>query len=80
MKKILSLNANFYCLQNEIWDRDILVSLKGSYLCTKIFGSYMASFKKGSIINISSDLSIISPDNRLYNSGKKIKKAKPVSY
>ena len=20
--KILSLNANFYCLQNEIWDRD----------------------------------------------------------
>tara|TARA_B100000579_G_scaffold231100_1_gene189355 strand:+ start:317 stop:2029 length:1713 start_codon:yes stop_codon:yes gene_type:complete len=22
LKKILSLNANFYCLQNEIWDRD----------------------------------------------------------
>ncbi len=22
-KKILSLNANFYCLQNEIWDRDL---------------------------------------------------------
>ncbi len=23
LKKILSLNANFYCLQNEIWDRDL---------------------------------------------------------
>ena len=23
LKKIFSLNANFYCLQNEIWDRDL---------------------------------------------------------
>ena len=23
LEKILSINANFYCLQNEIWDRDL---------------------------------------------------------
>ena len=38
----------------ELWDKDISVSLKGSYLCTKVFGSYMSKFKRGSIINVSS--------------------------
>ena len=31
---------------NNLWDKDISVSLKGSYLCTKVFGSYMSKFKK----------------------------------
>ena len=36
-------------------------------LCTKIFGSEMSKQKLGgNIINISSDLGIISPDNRIY--------------
>lgn len=62
---------------NNLWDKDISVSLKGSYLCTKVFGSYMSKFKKGSIINISSDLGIIAPDQRIYeNSGF----VKPVTY
>ena len=62
---------------NNLWDKDISVSLKGSYLCTKIFGSYMSKFKKGSIINVSSDLGIIAPDQRIYkNSGF----VKPVTY
>jgi len=62
---------------NNLWDKDISVSLKGSYLCTKVFGSYMSKFKKGSIINVSSDLGIIAPDQRIYkNSGF----VKPVTY
>jgi NAD(P)-dependent dehydrogenase (short-subunit alcohol dehydrogenase family) len=62
---------------NDIWDKDILVSLKGSYLCTKIFGSYMSKYNRGSIINISSDLGIIAPDQRIY---KKNNFTKPVTY
>jgi NAD(P)-dependent dehydrogenase (short-subunit alcohol dehydrogenase family) len=62
---------------NSLWDQDILVSLKGSYLCTKVFGSYMSKFKKGSIINVSSDLGIIAPDQRVY---KESGFTKPVTY
>ena len=39
----------------------------------------MARNKKGVILNIASDLALISPDNRLYNNGK-ISNVKPVSY
>ena len=63
--------------QNSLWDKDISVSLKGSYLCTKVFGSYMTKFKKGSIVNISSDLGIIAPDQRIYKNSGFIK---PVTY
>ena len=42
------------------------MGLKGSFLCCKIFGSHMAQQKAGVIVNIASDLSVISPDQRLY--------------
>ena len=70
-------NFKLEAFPNNLWDKDISVSLKGSYLCTKVFGSYMSKSKKGSIINVSSDLGIIAPDQRIYkNSGF----VKPVSY
>jgi len=70
-------NFKLEAFPNDLWDKDISVSLKGSYLCTKIFGSYMSKFKKGTIINVSSDLGIIAPDQRIYkNSGF----VKPVTY
>jgi NAD(P)-dependent dehydrogenase (short-subunit alcohol dehydrogenase family) len=62
---------------NELWDKDISVSLKGSYLCTKVFGTYMSKSKKGSIINVSSDLGIIAPDQRIY---KDVSFTKPITY
>lgn len=62
---------------NDIWEKDISVSLKGSYLCIKIFGSYMSKFKKGIILNISSDLGIIAPDQRIYTQKKF---TKPITY
>ena len=62
---------------NKLWDKDLSVSLKGSYLCTKIFGAYMSKFNKGVILNISSDLGIIAPDQRIY---KKENFIKPITY
>ncbi len=78
-------NTNFLKLENfplEIWNKDIAVGLTGAWLCSKHYGSEIAKNKKGgTIVNISSDLGLISPDQRLYLSGKdKNKLVKPVTY
>ena len=64
-------------LSNEFWDNDIAVGLKGSFLCTKIFGSYMSKNKKGIILNVSSDLGIIAPNQKIYEG---LNFTKPVTY
>jgi len=66
----------------NIWKKDLDVGLMGALICTKIFGSEMAKQKSGVILNIASDLSFISPDNRIYEDKRnlKIKIVKPVSY
>jgi len=61
------------------WDKEINVSLKGSYLMIKYFGEKMVKKKEGSIINIGSDLSIIAPNQNLYKSSYK-NYIKPVTY
>ena len=61
----------------RIWDADLDVGLKGAMLCTKVFGTEMNRQPTGgNIINISSDLGIISPDNRIYKKNS----VKPLTY
>jgi len=66
------------------WSRELSVGLTGAFICSKVFGSAMAQNKKGGVIlNISSDLSVISPDHRLYedrNLSEDKQKVKPVTY
>lgn len=65
----------------RLWFNDISVGLYGAFLCTKFFGKEMALRGEGVILNIASDLSIIAPDNRLYNkSYKRIDNVKPITY
>ena len=61
---------NFSRLENypiESWDFEINVGLKGAFICSKVIGPILNNNKTGgSIVNISSDLGIIAPDQSLY--------------
>ena len=59
------------------WERELKVGLTGSFLCAKVFGNSMKkNKKKGVIINIGSEFSVMAPDHRIYGKNK----FKPVTY
>ncbi len=64
------------------WNADIAVGLTGAFLCAKHFGSAIAR-QGGSIVNVSSDLGVIAPDQRLYRRHglpEERQPVKPVTY
>ena len=66
------------------WNNEIAVGLTGAFLCSKIFGFYMAQSNNGGVIlNIASDLSVFSPDQRLYSINgvaEELQPVKPITY
>ena len=63
--------------------KELSVGILGTFICSKIFGEHMKKRKKGSIINISSDLGISAPDQRVYHKSEnitKVKNFKPIGY
>ncbi len=66
------------------WNQQVAVGLTGAFLCSQVFGTGMAQDGKGGVIlNIASDLSVFSPDQRLYRKPglpDDMQPVKPVTY
>ena len=65
------------------WENDIAVGLTGAFICCQVIGSRMAARNGGVVLNISSDLGIVAPDQRLYAKvglSRDQQPVKPVTY
>lgn len=62
----------------EQWNKEIAVGLTGAFLCSKYFGTAMATYQRGSIINVSSVLGIVAPNQTLYKQPGKTRNQQPV--
>ena len=56
----------FENMEAKAWDLDLDVGLKGAFICSQVLGAMMAEAGQGVILNVSSDLGVVAPDQRLY--------------
>lgn len=82
-----SSEKSFSRLENfplDVWNADLSVGLTGAFLCCKHYGYQISKNQNGgSILNISSDLGMIAPDQRLYRKDglpEEMQSVKPVTY
>ena len=73
---MLKTDSNFFeKFENydfKLWQKSLNGNLSSAFILTKSVAKHMLKRKKGSIINIASDVGIISPDHRIYEANKKI--------
>lgn len=58
--------SRFENLSLDYWNADLAVGITGAFLCAQVFGHYLATHGGGVIVNVASDLAVISPDQRIY--------------
>jgi NAD(P)-dependent dehydrogenase (short-subunit alcohol dehydrogenase family) len=85
MKNTKSYFENFEKYNFDLWKKSIDINLNGTFLITQQVVKIMKKRKYGSIVNMSSDVSVISPDHSIYKSDsrvnyKGVKFNTPISY
>tara|TARA_Y100000996_G_scaffold412720_1_gene399455 strand:- start:250 stop:1029 length:780 start_codon:yes stop_codon:yes gene_type:complete len=74
--KLNSKSSTFEDFSIHQWNKEINIGLTGSLIVTQEVVKKMIKQKSGNIINISSDLGVIAPNQFLYGKNQK----KPISY
>lgn len=67
----------------SLWQREHDVALGSAFLMAKHYGHHLVQRGSGSIVNVASDLAVISPDQRIYHSKgvhTGAQRKKPISY
>lgn len=79
----LDLRCRFENMPFEYWQKGIDAALNGTFICSQVFSKQMKERGKGVILNISSDLGVIAPDQRIYRKEGRNddqQPAKPITY
>jgi len=72
----LSYETKFENMTEEFWAEGIGTILNGTFLCSQVIINKMVSTGGGVVLNIASDLGVISPDQRIYEKNS----PKPITY
>ncbi len=79
----LTPDSRFETMSPEYWFEGINAALNGTFFCSQIVGNRMLKQGGGVILNISSDLGVIAPDQRLYRKdgvAENRQNVKPITY
>ena len=72
---MLKSNSNFFetfeKYDFKLWQKSLDANLSSIFVVTKSVVKHMLKRRKGSIVNIASDVGVISPDHRIYEPNKK---------
>ena len=75
-RSMLKANINYFekfeKYDFDLWQESLSGNLSNTFIVIKSVANHMLKRKKGSIINIASDVGVISPDHRIYEPNKKI--------
>ncbi|MAJ22979.1 MAG: oxidoreductase [Candidatus Pelagibacter sp.] len=79
----LTPDSRFETMTEEYWKEGIDACVNGTFLCSQIVSNKMLENGGGVILNISSDLGVISPDQRIYRQDgvdENRQNVKPITY
>jgi NAD(P)-dependent dehydrogenase (short-subunit alcohol dehydrogenase family) len=79
----LTPDSRFETMTEDYWKEGIDACINGTFLCSQIVSNKMLENGGGVILNISSDLGVISPDQRIYRQDgvdEDKQNVKPITY